>query len=62
MTQAKASPVVYLSGVQQFIDDGYIPERLGGTSSYEFDHEHFSDPEELESAGKPKADATTTDS
>jgi hypothetical protein len=58
VTQAKASPIVYLSGVQQFIDDEYIPERLGGTSKYEFDHEHFSDPETEESSEKPQADAT----
>ncbi len=43
VTQAKACPVIYLSGVQQYIDDEYIPTRLGGSCDYEYNHEHFED-------------------
>jgi hypothetical protein len=36
VTQAKVSPVVRLSGVQEFVEDKYIPRELGGECDYDF--------------------------
>jgi hypothetical protein len=44
VTQSKAAPVIYASGVQYYIDPEHIPAHLGGTDAYEFDHGHFDDP------------------
>ena len=48
VTQSKVAPVIYQSGVASYIDPEHIPVHLGGTSDYEFNHEHFSDPDGLE--------------
>lgn len=48
VTQAKAAPVIYQSGVQSYIDPEHIPKHMGGESEYEFDHAHFEDPPGLE--------------
>jgi hypothetical protein len=37
VTQAKVKPVMYLEGVQEFIDDEFIPRSMGGECDYDFD-------------------------
>ena len=37
VTQDKVKPVLTLAGVQEFIDDVYIPSSMGGACNYEFD-------------------------
>jgi hypothetical protein len=46
VTQHKVQPVLTLAGVQEFVDDEYIPSYMGGKSNYEFDaaHEQWKDP------------------
>ena len=44
VTQSKAAPIIYQSGVQYYIDPEHIPVHLGGTCDYEFNHEHYNDP------------------
>jgi hypothetical protein len=44
VTREKVKPVMYLSGVQEFIADEHIPKSMGGQSDYEFKIEDFSDP------------------
>jgi len=55
VTQSKVAPCVYASGVTSYIDSIYIPTRMGGTSDYEFDPDHFCDPP-LEGDAKATAD------
>jgi len=43
-TRACMTPVVNYSGLQQFIDDQYIPSTMGGKSKYQFDIDHFVEP------------------
>jgi len=44
VTQAKVQPMLALSGVQQYIDDEYIPQDLGGKCDFSFDPDLFPDP------------------
>ena len=37
VTQAKVKPVLYLAGVQEFVDDEFIPRSMGGECDFEFD-------------------------
>ncbi len=37
VTQAKVKPVLTLAGVQEFIDDEFIPVSMGGECDFEFD-------------------------
>ena len=37
VTQQKVKPVLTLGGVQEFIEDEYIPVSMGGKCDYEFD-------------------------
>lgn len=37
VTRDKVRPVLTLAGVQEFIDDEYIPRNMGGECDYEFD-------------------------
>jgi hypothetical protein len=43
VTQQKVAPERYVSGVQQYIDEQYIPARMGGKSTYEFKLDDFPD-------------------
>ncbi len=48
VTQAKVQPMMYFSGVQEFINDEYIPKNMGGKSEFEFTDEFaegLTDPE-----------------
>lgn len=44
VTQAKVQPMLALSGVQQYIDDEFIPRDMGGACDFEFDPDLFPDP------------------
>lgn len=44
VTREKVKPVMYLSGVQEFIDDEHIPKCMGGKSEYEFNIDDYPDP------------------
>eukprot|EP01039_Chlorochromonas_danica_P007570 gene7572-8370_t len=44
VTRNKAAPVLYLSGVQEFIDDEHIPANMGGKSTFEFNLDDYQDP------------------
>jgi len=44
VTQEKVQPVLALSGVQQYIDNKYIPVDMGGECTYEFNPNEFPDP------------------
>ena len=55
VTQSKAAPVVYQSGVTAYINPEHIPRHLGGESDYEFNHEDFPDPPHLVEASAKKS-------
>jgi hypothetical protein len=44
VTRDKVKPVMYLSGVQEFVEDQYIPSEMGGKSTYTFNPADFEDP------------------
>ena len=44
VTRAKVKPVMYLAGVQEFIEDKYIPKDMGGDCEYQFDEKDFPNP------------------
>jgi len=44
VTREKVKPVMYLSGVQEYIADEYIPSEMGGASTYKFSPSDYSDP------------------
>lgn len=44
VTRDKVCPVVYLAGVQEFIDDDNIPVSMGGKNAYVYNVDHYSDP------------------
>jgi len=44
VTQQKVKPVLLLAGVQEYIEDEFIPVEMGGTCTYQFNHEDYSDP------------------
>lgn len=44
VTQSKVQPMLALSGVQQYIDNEYIPSSMGGGSDFTYDPDNFSDP------------------
>mmetsp|Transcript_9398 Transcript_9398/g.15466 ORF Transcript_9398/g.15466 Transcript_9398/m.15466 type:complete len:302 (-) Transcript_9398:643-1548(-) len=53
VTRNKVHPMMYLSGVEQYIDRKWIPKAMGGDDDYEFDPEDFPDPypaEDIEKA------------
>lgn len=52
VTQEKVKPVLYLEGVQEFIDNEFIPVSMGGECHYEFDHSGGDLPSDL---APPKA-------
>lgn len=64
VTQKKVLPCVYFVGVQDHIDDAWIPENMGGKDSYEFNFDDFADPypEEVIAAAKTKQLLTTSSS
>lgn len=43
VTQSKAAPVIYQSGLQSYIDPEHLPRHLGGECDYQFNHEDYSD-------------------
>jgi len=47
-TQEKVKTVLYLAGVQEYIDDEFIPAEMGGKSEYKFNVDDFQDPPGLE--------------
>jgi len=44
VTREKVKPVMYLSGVQEFIEDEHIPKCMGGACDYAFDEKDYPDP------------------
>jgi hypothetical protein len=44
VTREKVKPVMYLAGVQEFIDDDNIPASIGGKNTFEYNIDNFSDP------------------
>jgi len=44
VTANKVQPMMYFSGVQQFIEDKYIPKAMGGESEYVPNYDELSDP------------------
>lgn len=44
VTRAKVAPMMYLVGVQEFVDDEYIPADMGGKSQYCFNPDGYADP------------------
>lgn len=44
VSRQKVKPVMYLSGVTEYIDRKYIPVQMGGTDDYVFKAEDFPDP------------------
>jgi len=44
VTREKVQPMMYLSGVEQFIDRQYIPKSMGGDDEYEYSGDDFEDP------------------
>lgn len=44
VTQAKIQPVLYLAGVQEFIDDEYIPISMGGLLNFKLNLDDIDDP------------------
>jgi len=44
VTRGKVKPVMYLSGVQEFIDNENIPAICGGSDTYEFNEADYPDP------------------
>lgn len=62
VTRDKVTPVMYFSGVQEYIDDEYIPVSMGGKCSYEFNSDDYLDPypEELIQETLARREARTT--
>jgi len=64
VTRAKVKPVMYLSGVHEFISNDNIPAVMGGASEYIFNEQDYPDPYSAEVIAakleKDKAAATTT--
>lgn len=60
VTQSKVKPVIYLAGVQEFVDDEYIPVSMGGTCTYVYDHNDFLDPVEEEDTLTDKSSASSS--
>ena len=44
VTQAKIQPVLLLAGVQEFIDDEYVPASMGGLSHVKLNIDELEDP------------------
>jgi hypothetical protein len=44
VTRNKVKPVMYLSGVQEFIANEHIPAMMGGESDYKFNPDDFEEP------------------
>jgi len=58
VTREKVQPMMYLSGVEQYIDRQYIPKSMGGDDEYEYNPDDFADPyseEELAAAKETAA-------
>jgi len=56
VTRNKVCPCMYFYGVQEWIADEHIPANMGGKSTYEFNHEEYSDPYPAEVLAKAKAE------
>lgn len=44
VTREKVKPVMYLSGVQEYVADEHIPKIMGGSSEYQFNPDDYPDP------------------
>lgn len=60
VTQDKVKPVLLLGGVQEFIDDEYIPAYMGGKSIYTFRPDDWSDPPSAPPPSSLPADVATS--